>query len=235
MKSVVKFDKQYDVQRLLHDFSIAASSGGEHRHWGEYHDGGWSAIPLVSIDGRTDPKSLQLYKGEFKKTPILKACSYLDEIVDSFACPVRRVRIMKLEAGTNILLHCDPEDSWALGQVRLHIPIVTHDEVYFYVANQRVIMKAGELWYCDFSYPHSVHNKSPIDRMHLVLDLILNPWLKALFPSESMAEQLHNWTYRRRYDIHTRFQGSPLLTMGRKVLKSVRSLRSKGTGSSSPA
>ena len=196
MKSTICFGPRYDIERLLADLKVAEEQGQAHLHWStKEHDGGWSAIPLMSVDGKVDPDSLRLAKGEYVKTPILKHCRYFEEIIDSFQCPRQRVRLMRLESGTNIHEHRDLGDSWALGQVRIHIPIITHEEVYFYVDGERVMMRPGELWYCDFSRPHRVANRSPIARVHLVLDLTVNPWLRQMFPAETLRERLGNWWY----------------------------------------
>jgi hypothetical protein len=200
MKNYFRMNRNYDVERLVADLRTAEQYGKAHLHWKtEDHDGGWSAIPLVSVYGSTEPEALQLGKGPYEKTPILKACPYVEEIVDSFQCPKHRIRFMTLEAGKNIHEHRDPGDSWALNQVRLHVPIITHDEVYFYLAGDRVIMKPGEMWYLDFSKPHWVHNKSPITRIHLVFDLVVNDWLRSLFPPETFVERLDNWKYWSQY------------------------------------
>jgi hypothetical protein len=196
MKSTICFGPRYDVERLRADLQVAEQQGRAHLHWStKEHDGGWSAIPLVSLDGKEDAEALRSGKGRYVKTPILKHCPYFEEIIDSFQCPRQRVRLMRLESGTNIHEHRDLGDSWALGQVRIHIPIITHEEVYFYVDGERVMMRPGELWYCDFSRPHRVANRSPIARVHLVLDLTVNPWLRQMFPAETLRERLGNWWY----------------------------------------
>jgi len=40
-------------------------------------------------------------------------------------------------------------------------------------------MQEGEYWYLDLSRPHRVENRSQIDRVHLVIDCVLNDWLRA--------------------------------------------------------
>ena len=45
-------------------------------------------------------------------------------------------------------------------------------------------MKPGELWDIDLTKEHEVHNKSPIDRIHLVMDFIPNAWLTKFRSSE---------------------------------------------------
>jgi hypothetical protein len=39
-------------------------------------------------------------------------------------------------------------------------------------------MKEGECWYHNFNLPHRVANRGTADRVHLVLDCVLNDWLR---------------------------------------------------------
>lgn len=206
MKRVVKLNRHYDIARLNADLDIARRIsrrlGGEHENRGDYHDGGWSAIPLIAPGGRIDAGALRWAgrHADYRATPILDACSYFAELIRGFRCPTERVRLLRLAAGAVIHEHRDDGDGWAVGKVRLHVPITTHSEVYFFVAGHRVIMHPGQLWYCDFTTPHSVANRGDADRVHLVLDLFVNDWLRALFPPESPAEQLHTALLRTRYE-----------------------------------
>lgn len=199
MKPILRLDRNFDVERLQADLEIAESVGQRHMHFTANHDGGWSGIGLVSIDGKTDAGSIRYGSGRYLPTPVLASCPYFCEILDQFQCPKHQVRLLRLEAGKKILEHRDRVLSWPLGIARLHVPIVTHDEVYFYLDRQRVHMRPGELWYCDFSRPHSVENRSPIARVHLVMDLELNPWLRRLFPPEPFGERLANRLAAARY------------------------------------
>ena len=51
MKTILRLGQHYDVSRLVADLAAAEHAGLYHTHWTEYHDGGWSAIPLVSAAG----------------------------------------------------------------------------------------------------------------------------------------------------------------------------------------
>lgn len=210
MKRVVKLNRIYDVDRLRADFEAARRMSrrldGEHENRGDYHDGGWSAIPLVAPGGRTDAAALRWggKHARYLPTPILEACPYFCQIVKSFGCPKERVRLLRLAPGAVIHEHRDDGDGWAVGKVRLHVPIFTSEKIDFVVAGQRVIMRPGQLWYCDFTRPHSVANRSDIDRIHLVLDLVINRWLRGLFPPESPAERLETALLRTRYEARAR-------------------------------
>jgi hypothetical protein len=84
---------------------------------------------------------------------------------------------MKLSAGSVIKKHTDLDLSAEYGEARLHIPIITNDDVHFYVNDNEVIMAEGECWYLRLSDPHNVDNTSDVDRIHLVLDVVINEWL----------------------------------------------------------
>ena len=201
MQPVIKFDRTYDVDLMKRDLEVALAQGVSIMNRGDYHDGGWRAVPLVAVDGRTDAQGLRWagWSATYDKTPILRQCPYLEEIVDGFECPRERVRLLRLEPGKNINTHTDLGDGWAMGKVRLHIPIITHEEVYFHVDDQRVIMNPGELWYCDFTHPHRVHNRSNVARVHMVLDLKVNSWLRDFFPPEPLSERMLGAVQRARY------------------------------------
>lgn len=203
MKPVIRFECRYDVNRLVADLHAAEQEVAFRPNIAGYHDGGWKAIPLVSKDGSLEAEpfvSHTVQKATYAKTPVLAKCPYFNEIIDGFLCPTNQVRLLRLEPGAKIHRHHDPEEAWAFGYgVRLHIPIITHDDVQFYVKGQRIYMRPGELWYCDFGHYHSVHNSSPIARVHMVLDLELNDWLRAMFPRERWPDHVANWVYRRRH------------------------------------
>jgi hypothetical protein len=207
VKTIVRLGRTYDPKRLLRDLDVAIKVGEFILNRPTYHDGGWRALALVSLDGGTDAKSLR-WAGEratYKKTPVVRECPYFEEIIDSFECPVQRVRLLRLEPGAKIHEHVDLGDGWAMKKVRVHIPIVTHEKVFFFVDGQRVKMAPGELWYCDFTRPHRVHNQSDIGRVHLVLDLTVDDWLRGLFPHEPLAERVVG------YGQYARFHGKAKL------------------------
>jgi hypothetical protein len=226
VKSVIQLPHHYDVSRLRADLEAALASGQQHENRGDYHDGGWTAVALVAVGGATDARGLRWggWDAPYQKTPVLAQCPYFEEIIDSFRCPTQRVRLLQLAPGKNIHEHRDDGDGWAIGKIRVHIPIVTHEDVYFYVDGQRVIMNPGELWYCDFTRPHRVHNRSPIGRVHMVLDLVVDDWLRAMFPPEPLVEQIRNWEQRARYRGRVaayRLARSPAVKRARQRLKRV--------------
>ena len=83
--------------------------------------------------------------------PRLKKSPYLNSVVDTFKANTRvtLVRLLRLAPGAVVKEHTDP--TLGLEQhksvIRLTIPIVTNDEVKFFLNNELVPMKPGECWY----------------------------------------------------------------------------------------
>ena len=151
------------------------------------YQGSWSVIPLRGPKGAEHPV-MMIYSDptceEFADTPFLANCPYFQEVLATFQCEIQAVRLMKLSAGSQIKEHTDYDLSFENGTVRIHIPIITHDKVEFYLNNKRVIMQEGECWYLRLSDPHRVVNNGA-DRVHMVLDMKVNLWLQGIFEQES--------------------------------------------------
>jgi hypothetical protein len=115
---------------------------------------------------------------EFEDTPMLKRCPYFRAVLDTFQCPLQAVRLMRLSLGSRIKEHNDHELSVEEGTLRIHIPVVTNAGVESYLNRSRVIMEAGSAWYLCLSDPHSVTNNGATGRVHLVIDALVNDWIK---------------------------------------------------------
>ncbi len=111
---------------------------------------------------------------------------YLKTVLQAFLCPLQAVRLLKLNAGAIIKEHRDAELNFEKGEIRFHIPIVTHPDVSFYLDNERMYLKEGECWYMNFNLPHHIANNSPIDRVHLVIDATVNDWVVQLFAGKDI-------------------------------------------------
>ena len=62
--------------------------------------------------------------------------------------------------------------------MRLHIPVITNPEMEFVLNLVRVVMNEGECWYLNVNQPHRVANRGATDRIHLVIDCVVNNWLR---------------------------------------------------------
>lgn len=144
------------------------------------YEGEWSAIALRSVTGQAEHAYADPIAPPetYHDTPALGACPYLQDVLRAFRCPVASTRLLKLSIGSHIREHVDHDLDAKSGWARLHIPLVTHPDVEFYVEDERVVMAEGECWYIDASLPHRLTNASPVDRVHLVLDCLVNDWLR---------------------------------------------------------
>jgi hypothetical protein len=148
------------------------------------YDGDWSVIALRGPAGARHPVRM-IYSdpgcSTYEDTPYLTASPYFQQVLGAFACPLQAVRLMRLAPGSVIKEHHDNDLSFEQGMVRIHIPVVTNEDVDFRLNGQRCAMPAGSSWYLRLSDPHSVANRGPADRVHLVIDAVVNDWVAALF------------------------------------------------------
>lgn len=184
---------KFDVERMKAD--VAVISEDWLTHYDPTLSRKWRAILLVSKHGEISGPESQRPSwdfSEFKRTAFVDKLPYFKELLDQFKCPQGRVRILKLAPGAGINLHRDigaEVGCLAFNQVRLHIPIVTNDKVTFFVGGERIKMKPGRFYYVNFSKKHYVKNEGDADRLHLVLDLKVNDWLRQCFPKETLLER----------------------------------------------
>lgn len=172
----------FDAGLLQAEVNHLADNSWQLHYQKLHYEGEWSAIPLRSTGGLADnviiaPTDTMPYQD----TIFLETSPYLKQVLETFNCPLQAVRLLKLTAGAVIKEHRDTDLCFEKGEIRLHIPVVTHDEVEFYLDKERMYLKEGECWYMNFNLPHSLINKSSTGRIHLVVDALVNGWVKELF------------------------------------------------------
>jgi hypothetical protein len=174
----------FDPVRLAHDLAIAQSAGWRKHFVRQTYEGEWDIIALRAASDARHPSAM-IYANplaeSFLDRPVLAGCSYFREVLGQFACPLRSARLMRLAPGSTIKEHVDQFLDIEDGLVRLHIPVVTNAQVDFRLNGARLELPAGSTWYLRVSDPHSVVNRGGTDRVHLVIDAALNPWLVDLF------------------------------------------------------
>lgn len=148
-----------------------------------FYEGDWSGVVLR---GPADSGDSLLPTGElFSDTPLLNLCPAIRTVLAALGCPIRSVRLLRLGSGAIIREHRDYDLGYDRGEARLHVPVLTNADVVFHLRNRRVVMAPGELWYLDLSQPHRVVNGGTADRIHLVIDVCINDWLRAQVPFEA--------------------------------------------------
>lgn len=213
-----KLPLSFDVTRLQQDLArFQESQWLEHLNSG-IHDGGWSALPLRSVDGVVDNTAVVEADPErYQSTPYLEQSEYFQQVLASFDCTLVSARLMSLKAGQEIRRHTDMDLCFEDGCVRLHIPIQTHSDVTFLINDQPVHFAEGECWYMNANYPHEVSNNSGIDRVHLVIDCLVSDWLRDLFVNSGYQSAVVEHKY-----------GSPGITDD-NVLQIIEQLEHLGT------
>jgi mannose-6-phosphate isomerase-like protein (cupin superfamily) len=172
----------FDAARMLEEVTLITASWNLHFNKHDYQ-GNWSGLSLRAPGGITDNLLAEALNDfdTFEDTPLLGQCPYIKSVLKQIACPQTSVRLLKLEKGALIKEHTDAGLNFEEGEVRLHIPIITHDLVEFYLDGQRLSMQPGDCWYINASLPHRLANPSPVDRIHLVIDCEVNDWLQEIF------------------------------------------------------
>lgn len=185
----LKMPFQFDETNLVNDLNLLMNHQWlPHFNTGGYQ-GDWKVISLYSING--DANNIFVSSGDtsvVSETEVLKVCSYLKEVIDTFKFPVLSARILRLGAGAEIKPHRDHELGYENNNFRLHIPIKTNENVNFILDGIRLKMLPGECWYTNVNFIHSVSNKGETDRFHLVIDGKRNLWSDELFFSLAPEE-----------------------------------------------
>ena len=156
----------------------------------QHFTGEWSVIPLRAPAGATHPiMQITSTPGEtdWADTALLAASAGFRAVLDGLPGPLYSARLMRLGAGSQIHEHSDHDLAAEMGMVRLHVPVRTNPDVDFRLNGRRIVMAAGEVWYLRLADRHSVSNQGKTDRVHLVVDIPLNPALAALLDAGEAA------------------------------------------------
>ena len=136
----------------------------------------WKSIPLRSVDGlegRRGNEGGNLNNSpdpdKYKDTSVMDVCPYIKEILNSLGVPLLKVRLMSLEPKRLLPEHTDEFNDDRI--FRIHIPIITHKDVLFYVDGKAKHLEEGKMCYANVRKVHKVHNKSNVTRVHLVFDV----------------------------------------------------------------
>jgi hypothetical protein len=167
-----------------------------------YSDGSWDAVSLRGFDDdpRIGVKPREMGKNWWKDNPDVDpdAPARWTSIADRMPATLtllnetpwfgelERVRLLRMQGRGGKEGHLgrhtdvgDPDAGVNDGQIaRFHLPIITHPDVEMtcWGLNGRPMtghLLEWNLWYLDARKPHSVANRSGIDRVHLVIDVFV--------------------------------------------------------------
>lgn len=172
------------------------SSYNVRRSWSALSLRGYSPDPafIVKPDemsrGWKDAHNLQEYGlQDTELRAQLPAVDALHRELTGIAEP-HRIRLMRLAPGGGELRRhsdlTDRDSGIGDGRVaRFHLPLVTNADVAFTSWDMRgrkhqINMRVGEWWYLDTRKPHAAVNRGATARIHLVVDVVSNPAVRAL-------------------------------------------------------
>lgn len=200
MTDRIRLGLGFDAAALQRDLRALEREGWTDHFVTQNYDGDWGVIPLRGTAGATHPVAM-IYSDPtataFEDTPFLARAPAFQEALGAFECPLQSVRLMKLTPGSRIKEHTDHGLAAEAGAVRLHVPVTTNPGVRFVLNGTRVDMREGECWYLRLTDPHAVENGGTSDRVHLVIDAGVNPWLEAqLAGGTTPASRPAGWRQR---------------------------------------
>ena len=197
----------FDAGLLQQEVNALSASQWLPHYQVKHYEGTWTAIPLRSIGGKADDVIISPADNpQYLDTIFLESCPYLQKVLQTFQCPLQAVRLLKLNAGSSIKEHHDAELNFESGEIRLHIPVLTDPGVEFILDKERLTLQEGECWYMNFNLPHAINNNSSVNRVHLVIDALVNDWVKEIFegPDCKIKKEIENTS--GRYDTATKKQ-----------------------------
>jgi len=173
---------RFDAARLQADLALVQpEEWSPHYNEGDY-GGVWRGAALRSTTGTTNHL---VVKGPdarpFVDTPLLDRCACFREVLNSFPCPLRSVRLLGLAPNSFIREHCDNALDYEDGEIRIHIPIQTNPGVEFYLCGERLLLEEGGCYYVNVNLPHRASNRGSAERVHLVIDATVDGWVRELF------------------------------------------------------
>jgi mannose-6-phosphate isomerase-like protein (cupin superfamily) len=183
--STFKFPFSFDARLLQEDAAQFAPEEWISHFNTPIYQGDWSGIALRAVKGGNSPLYPDLFATEgFIETEMMQRCPYVQKVLSAFECNLTSVRFLKLGAGAWIRPHRDYQLGIEDGEIRIHVPVATNPQVEFTLDGNLVEMKEGEAWYLNFNLHHSVRNDGATDRIHLVVDCVVNDWILSFFKPE---------------------------------------------------
>ena len=184
MKTIIKYLKlpfRFSAGSMQQEVNALSAGWVAHYNKRDY-EGSWTALPLRSLNGSIENVIADAgLETRFEDTGLMGQCPYLKTVVDSFPCEKKAIRLLNLQPGAIIKEHRDAELNFENGEARIHIPVTTNAAVDFFLEDERVVMNEGESWYMNFNMKHRLANNGNTDRIHLVMDCIVNDWMQELF------------------------------------------------------
>jgi hypothetical protein len=129
-----------------------------------------NSIPIFNLPDRGNKVfNNKIYNVEINKLLEKELQECYNRIDKYYPGDQKRVLLVSLPAGCNVEEHTDSGYHLETSH-RIHVPIITNDEVLFFCNNIQVPMVAGSIVDFNNNARHKVINKSSQDRIHLIID-----------------------------------------------------------------
>jgi hypothetical protein len=185
----LKLPFAFDPGPLAHDLEGLSGDAWIAHFVQQNYDGDWSVLPLRgSASARHPIQAIYSDPGttDYADTALMARCPNIAAALMAFRCELQAVRLMRLTPGSVIKEHRDNDLDAAEGHARLHVPIATNPGVVFEVNRIPVAMAPGSVWYLRLADPHRVANTGTTDRVHLVIDAVVNDWLRGVLQDSAV-------------------------------------------------
>jgi Aspartyl/Asparaginyl beta-hydroxylase len=128
-------------------------------------------IFITDIDAMWDGVGYPLVRHEVEEDLKKHTLEIVASLEQQLGGKVGKSLYINLPAGKKVNPHVDM--GYYLSSVhRLHIPIMTHDDVDFFVDGEKFNMKQGTCYELNNVRTHAVDNRSTVDRIHLLVDIM---------------------------------------------------------------
>jgi hypothetical protein len=127
-------------------------------------------------DPRNDVEVTQMNR--FKKEESnFEIDSIFSKLKEYYSGEIIRCEVVKLPARTSIRTHVDGGPLLHYSR-RVHIPIITNENVTFTVMSNTINMQEGTWYEINNQMTHAANNNSDLDRVHMIIDILPNDMLQ---------------------------------------------------------
>lgn len=151
--------QRYEVHRDTRTISLVFDADFRHTHP--------TRLPALQMFEPYLRPILELAAGHFDGSPAGQ--SLLEEYGMGYFV---RANLVRMQAGGEITEHTDNNFSLVHSH-RIHIAIMTNDDVWFSVGKERINIPEGEIYEINNRRVHSVRNEGSTDRIHLIMDYVI--------------------------------------------------------------
>ena len=150
-------------------------------HLSEFvHAGACTAVAMRSRGGTSDDLAAWGPAREFRNTPLAAQCPHIMAGVDTFELAKKSVHLVRLGAGARLREFRAVELGIAPGELRIHVPVVTGNDVELIAADRCLTAREGEAWCIAPAQTCRMINRGIDGCVFLVIDGVVNDWAHAL-------------------------------------------------------